>query len=471
MFSVQGAPGGATSPVTISGVTITGGSANPVSGNAGGDVLNSGTLTLADDWITNGFACEGGGVGNANGGTMTLERTLVSANAAACQGQADASGGIANVGQPGLPDLPAHLVLENSTVTGNHARLAAGIYSSNDANNTVAITNSTIAGNVTDAEGGGAPSGPGAGLGIATGSVDIENSIVAGNVATASGVTVATNCAGSPGAVVSLGHNIESGSDCAFGSAGDLQNTDPLLGPLGAHGGPTETLAPGAGSKAINGGVPAGCTDLGGTAIVTDQRGISRPQGSACDIGAFEFRLPSMSGSPAVSGAGKVGQTLTCALPAVVSPDGAAQSTVTWLRDGTAVATGSTYGARTADARHTLSCSVSVSDAAGAVSATSAGVAITAAPPPTRPSTRPTVKLTGHHITKKRATFTFTVTHATSVQCAVSRHRKFGRFKPCKSPQIYHHPNGIDGFKVRVTGPGGTASAGFAARRGGAKRG
>ena len=273
-------------------------------------------------------------------------------------------------------------MLENSTVTGNHARLAAGIYSSNDANNTVAITNSTIAGNVTDAEGGGAPSGPGAGLGIATGSVDIENSIVAGNVATASGVTVATNCAGSPGAVVSLGHNIESGSDCAFGSAGDLQNTDPLLGPLGAHGGPTETLAPGAGSKAINGGVPAGCTDLGGTAIVTDQRGISRPQGSACDIGAFEFRLPSMSGSPAVSGAGKVGQTLTCALPAVVSPDGAAQSTVTWLRDGTAVATGSTYGARTADARHTLSCSVSVSDAAGAVSATSAGVAITAAPRP-----------------------------------------------------------------------------------------
>ena len=37
---------------------------------------------------------------------MTLERTLVSANAAACQGQADASGGIANVGQPGLPICP-----------------------------------------------------------------------------------------------------------------------------------------------------------------------------------------------------------------------------------------------------------------------------------------------------------------------------------------------------------------------------
>ena len=266
---------------------------------------------------------------------------------------------------------------------------------------------------------------------------------------------------------MSLGHNIESGSDCAFGSAGDMQNTDPLLGPLGAHGGRTETLAPGAGSKAINGGDPAGCTDLGGTAIATDQRGISRPQGSACDIGAFEFQLPSLSGSPAVTGAAKVGQTLTCAVPAVVSPDGAAKSTVTWRRDGTAVATGSTYRAPPADAGHTLSCSVSVSDAAGAVSATSAGVAITAAPPPTRP----TVRLTGHHITKKRATFTFTVTHATSVQCAVSRHRKFGRFKPCKSPQVYKHPNGIDGFKVRVTGPGGTASAGFAARRGGAKRG
>ena len=62
---------------------------------------------------------------------------------------------------------------------------------------------------------------------------------------------------------------------------------DPLLGPLHDNGGFTQTMALGSGSPAID-AVPttgAGCAP-------TDQRGISRPQGAACDIGAFEFAPP-----------------------------------------------------------------------------------------------------------------------------------------------------------------------------------
>jgi hypothetical protein len=57
--------------------------------------------------------------------------------------------------------------------------------------------------------------------------------------------------------------------------------TDPLLGPFQNNGGPTLTFLPGAGSSAIDTGNDNGCP-------ATDQRGITRPQGKHCDIGAVE---------------------------------------------------------------------------------------------------------------------------------------------------------------------------------------
>jgi hypothetical protein len=56
---------------------------------------------------------------------------------------------------------------------------------------------------------------------------------------------------------------------------------DPLLGPLGDNGGSTPTHALLDGSPAIDAGTSEGCP-------ATDQRGVARPQGSACDIGSFE---------------------------------------------------------------------------------------------------------------------------------------------------------------------------------------
>ncbi|HEY3228182.1 MAG TPA: choice-of-anchor Q domain-containing protein, partial [Roseiflexaceae bacterium] len=83
------------------------------------------------------------------------------------------------------------------------------------------------------------------------------------------------------GAITSSGHNLSSDSSCGFTAGGDLQNTNPLLGPLAANGGPTPTHALLPGSPAFEAGTNTGCP-------ATDQRGILRPQGIFCDIGAFE---------------------------------------------------------------------------------------------------------------------------------------------------------------------------------------
>lgn len=73
------------------------------------------------------------------------------------------------------------------------------------------------------------------------------------------------------------GHNSDAGSSCGVSTS----NTDPLLSPLASNGGPTQTLALLAGSPALDSADDLECP-------ATDQRGIARPQGDHCDIGAFE---------------------------------------------------------------------------------------------------------------------------------------------------------------------------------------
>ena len=62
---------------------------------------------------------------------------------------------------------------------------------------------------------------------------------------------------------------------------GTLITADPKLGPLQANSGFAPTFALGVGSSAINAGNDAACP-------ATDERGIARPQGAHCDVGAFE---------------------------------------------------------------------------------------------------------------------------------------------------------------------------------------
>ena len=119
----------------------------------------------------------------------------------------------------------------------------------------------------------------------------MRNSIVARNVDQLS--PFRPDCAS---VVASEGHNLVGDrTGCSFSpsGAGDILGTatapvDPRLGPLAGNGGPTPTHAPGDGSRAIDAGDP-GAPGSGGTACeATDQRGVSRPQGSRCDIGAYE---------------------------------------------------------------------------------------------------------------------------------------------------------------------------------------
>jgi hypothetical protein len=95
--------------------------------------------------------------------------------------------------------------------------------------------------------------------------------------------------------LTSLGNNIEVGSDTCFSDPTDQVNVTPAalnLGPLQDNGGPTETMLPGPGSVAIDTILPADCLDADGLPLTTDQRGISRPQGTDCDIGPVEVEQP-----------------------------------------------------------------------------------------------------------------------------------------------------------------------------------
>jgi hypothetical protein len=287
VFDIAAVSGGLTPTVSITGVELAGGDANSTNGSFGGDIRSSGVVALTDDWITNGFACSGGGVGNS-AGSLTIERSLISTNHAACGG--GDSGGVENFGSPGSPDLPAHLLIDNSTIADNDARLVGGVFSWNDPNNTMTIENSTIADNANQDEPGGAARGPGGGLGLGSGIARVRNTILAGNVEITGNTKTATNCAVGPG-LTSLGHNIDSGTDCHLSDTipgqTDISSTNPKLGQLQNNGGPTETFALLAGSPALD-RVPAHGADCPSI----DERGIPRPQGSACDIGAFELQVP-----------------------------------------------------------------------------------------------------------------------------------------------------------------------------------
>jgi len=107
------------------------------------------------------------------------------------------------------------------------------------------------------------------------GTVNLYNTILAYS-------TSGSNCWGT---VFDLGHNLSSDASAGFYASGSLNNTDPILGPLGNYGGPTLTMVLLTGSPAIDGGATA-------TAPATDQRGRSRPYGAAADIGAFESSAP-----------------------------------------------------------------------------------------------------------------------------------------------------------------------------------
>ncbi|MDP6821723.1 MAG: choice-of-anchor Q domain-containing protein [Dehalococcoidia bacterium] len=237
----------------LSGMTIRHGGTAAYGSLGGGIRVTDATLTVSDSTITANSAGEGAGV-FVSDGSVTITRSTISGNTIP-----SGNGGGIKVETGGV------LTVLNSTISGNSASGGGGGIRSRG---TTMVTNSTITGNIAD---------PGAGIYVDSpgGLFRLTNTIISSNAG--------GDCF-NPGDLTSLGHNLDSDGSCALFSSGDITAVDPLLGPLRDNGGGTFTHAILAGSPAIDAGDDA-------LAPVTDQRGISRPQGSASDIGAYELSV------------------------------------------------------------------------------------------------------------------------------------------------------------------------------------
>jgi hypothetical protein len=227
----------------------------------------------------------GGGIELSSGGeksvlTMTIERSAVSGNTAGGGEESSGFGGGIEFGSGGI-GVTQSLAAVNTTIAGN---TAGGGGSSGYGGallfspGTASLSNMTIAGNSTGGEGGKAPNET---LAV-TPTTTVASSILIGN---------GENCGEH---IISGGHNIEDDATCGLTAAGDRQNTAQPLGALAQNGGPTPTLVPALGSAAIDGGPSSGCP-------ATDQRGLPRPYGAACDVGAVEVAPPAASTGAASS--------------------------------------------------------------------------------------------------------------------------------------------------------------------------
>jgi uncharacterized repeat protein (TIGR01451 family) len=260
----------ASATATLNWVNVTG---NAATSDAGG-IQNDGTLTINDSTIAgNTSGSYGGGIYNGGSGTLTISRSTISGNTA-------------TLGAGGIESNGGDVTILNSTISGNTANgdVGGGIEHFTGSG-TLSINNSTIANNV-------AGSGiPGGGIAVRNGTAKIRNTILADNTAGGIGPDCITNSGKS---LTPEDYNlIENTSDCTITGAtsNNITGQDPKLGALADNGGPTRTHALLTGSPALDKGNTAIPAITGLSCLPTDQRGISRPQGSACDIGAFEFAV------------------------------------------------------------------------------------------------------------------------------------------------------------------------------------
>ena len=263
--------------VTLRRMTIRDGVPNVEApeGNIGGNIYNAGTLRVLETIVRNGGARDGGGIGNV-GGALTVELSTLVANVG-ISGVGTTSFGGAIVDLTSKP-IPDPVTIDTSTISGNSADRGAGIFINSGA--ALNLVNSTISSNNAADTGGG--------LRMASGDAKVLSSIFADNTAKVDPTT--SNCAtGESGSISSSGFNLETAVDCDFEQATDQQNTDPALAALADNGGQTDTHALPRTSRAVDAGDPS-CDG-------TDQRGVARPQGQACDVGAFELAAAAITSS------------------------------------------------------------------------------------------------------------------------------------------------------------------------------
>ncbi len=240
------------------------------------EVHNDGKLYLEKILLTGGLplnSAEGGGLYN-NGGNVTLNRVSIVGNSSATGGgitnggtmlirESSVTGNVADGNGGGIQNL-AQLDLRNVTLSGNRGRKGGGIEAGQGS---ARLENVTLTGNVASSSGGGiSASGDG---------VVAINSIIAGNDA-----PTGPACAA---AFRSEGHNlIDKLQDCSvLGDTGsNIVGENPELRALDLNSASTFSQTPIADSRAI---------DSGTCRLEIDQRGMARPYGNSCDIGAIEY--------------------------------------------------------------------------------------------------------------------------------------------------------------------------------------
>lgn len=294
---------GANTSIIIENLALKNGKAN---GRGGAICLNSGSLQLNYVAINHNEAgLTGGGIHSNDGTELSLYRCIISDNSTNLGGGGISADGVIRIYQseigPGntsmggaggisLSSWPALLIY--STVYGNSSQGTGGIENAGY----LKINSSTVSGNVGNNTGG-IYCGNGSSLDLNDSTIadnhseevpgletfgnvhlSIKNTLLADNNITGSQTTL--NCDFYGLTIFSFqGVNLDSGDSCHL-KPHDLINTSPHLGALGNNGGPTLTHELLPGSPAIDAG-KIYCSD-------TDQRGIKRPQRTACDIGAFE---------------------------------------------------------------------------------------------------------------------------------------------------------------------------------------
>src|SRR6266487_3938730 len=270
--------------LTLMNSTVSG---NRVSGGKGGGISNyKGTLTLTNSIVSNSRATSGGGISNYQSTLLTLTNSTVSDNSST----GGNGGGISN---ERFGNVAGTLTLTNSTISSNTALYddgygggGGGIFAAaNQAN----IIFCTIYGNTTSREGGGIAIEPND-HGTSNQTV-VRNSFVAANHANR-GPDISGN-------LTSYGYNLIGDDADALFEPNEQRSTDilrvqltnlgidPQLGDNGGLAQPhtrTHRLLP---TGPAMDRVPTNACHING--ISTDQRGMKRPQGSICDIGAYEY--------------------------------------------------------------------------------------------------------------------------------------------------------------------------------------
>ncbi len=256
--------------VAVTGSTI--GANTSSAGRGGGAEIRAHAASLTNSRVTANGAQAGAGVsfsGLSVPGTLTVTGSTIDANNAA---SLTGSGGGLLLNAPG----GTNAVLQNSTITGNQANRGGGIATGLDESVLLEFVTLTSNTGVN-----GANAAAGFGDFVTSRSVIAEPLGGGGNCNSVIGL----------GAFDTLGYSWASDATCNLGATDTVSAADPQLGALGANGGPTPTRLP-ATMSPLGGLVPAAsCT------VATDQRGITRPQGTNCEPGAVEIAEPP-PGSP-----------------------------------------------------------------------------------------------------------------------------------------------------------------------------